>query len=226
MKRVIIFLLILVSGKSWSQSKPLGSWYVYNGFYRFSPKTELFIETQLRSWEVVSNPQNILLKPYISYFFNSSFQIGISQEYHYSWTYAENKDDRTTFEEYRTGLQAIFAHKIFKNTVLQHRLRYEFRFLDEKGKQRTRYRLQASILFNKGDKKLGYWFSTIGNEFMFNTAPELEVDQNRLYGMIGYQFSKQTNFQVGYMHLSYPEEENLSRLMFFLTHKLKTYKSD
>ncbi len=224
MRVFVVYIMVLLSLGFYGQRKPLGSWYMFNGFYRLSPKTELFVETQLRTWEVVSDPQNMLLKPYLSYFLKENWQIGFSQEYHYSWTYAEDKDMRTNFEEYRIGLQSIYNHSILKNIGVQHRLRYEFRFLDEKGQQRARYRLQFSVPFNNQEKIQGYFFSTVGNEFMLNFLPQIEIDQNRLYGLIGYQISKATNFQLGYMHISHPGENDLSRIMFFLTHKLKTYK--
>jgi len=40
---------------------------------------------------------------------------------------------------------------------------------------------------------------------MINTKPKLDVSQNRAYAMLGYQFSKSTNFQFGYMYISRPE---------------------
>ena len=71
----------------------------------------------------------------------------------------------------------------------------------------------------------GVFFSTIGNEFMVNTQKELNLSQLRTYAMLGYQLSKSTNIQFGYMYISRPSADNLHRLQFFLTQKFKFYKT-
>ena len=218
---IILILMCLTEGIS-QEGEKLGSWYVYNGFFNFSPKFELFAETQIRAWEPASQIQNFFIRPFFSYNINKNFQVGFSQEYHANWSFAEMAEDRIKTEEYRATLQGILYQKIGR-VSLQHRYRYEFRFLDEKGKQRTRYRLQLGIPITKDVVTKGVWFATLGNEFMINTKPVFNMSQNRAYGLLGYQFSKSTNFQFGYMYISRPEEENLHRLLFFLTQKFKFY---
>jgi len=222
MKRLLLVILVSFSffTKGMSQEgEKLGSWYVYNGFFNFSPKFELFAETQIRAWEPISNIQNFFIRPFFNYNLNKSLQIGISQEYHVSWSYAEMSENKIKTEEYRTTLQGMLYQKIDRVSI-QHRFRYEFRFLDESGKQRTRYRLQLGIPITDTIITKGVWFATLGNEFMINTKPKLDMSQNRAYVMLGYQFSKSTNFQFGYMYISRPEEDNLHRLQFFFTQKL------
>ena len=69
---------------------------------------------------------------------------------------------------------------------IQHRYRYEFRFLDEKGKQRTRYCIQLVIPLTKPKIEKGTLFATLGNEIMMNTQPDLSISQNRTYVYLGY----------------------------------------
>jgi len=216
-----LFLCCLTKGVSQEGDK-LGSWYVYNGFFNFSPKFELFAETQIRTWEPINNLQSFLIRPFFNFNLNENIQLGISQEYHSNWSFSELADDKVRSEEYRTTLQGILTHKVGR-VSLQHRYRYEFRFLDESGKQRTRYRLQLGIPISSNEVKKGVWFATLGNEIMLNTKPKFDVSQNRAYGMLGYQFSKSTHLQIGYMYISRPVQENLHRLQFFLTQKLKFY---
>ncbi len=218
---IILILMCLTEGIS-QEGEKLGSWYVYNGFFNFSPKFELFAETQIRTWEPVNNIQNFFIRPFFNYNVTNNFQVGISQEYHVSWSFTEMADDRIKTQEYRTTLQGILYQKVGR-VSLQHRYRYEFRFLDESGKQRTRYRLQLGIPLSSNVVAKGSWFATLGNEIMLNTQPKFDLSQNRTYGMLGYQFSKNTNLQFGYMHIYRPEEENLHRLQFFITQKLKFY---
>lgn len=215
-----IFILLSFITKGLSQEgDKLGSWYVYNGFFRFSPKFEVFAESQVRTWEPIENAQTFFIRAFFNYDLHQSFQLGISQEYHNNWSYAEIADDKINSKEYRVTLQSILSHKIARVSI-QHRFRYEFRFLDESGKQRTRYRLQLGIPLSADTISKGNWFATVGNEFLINTAPDLSFSQNRLYGMIGYQLSQSSNIQVGYMNIARPNNDSLHRLQFFFTQKL------
>jgi hypothetical protein len=197
----------------------LGSWYVYNGFFKFSPKTELFLETQVRTFEPISNAQTFFFRGFFNYNFTENFQLGFSQEYHENWSYAENPDDRINTSEYRIALQGMLFQQVNRVSI-QHRYRYDFRFLDENGKQRMRYRLQLGIPISNKEMGKGVWFTTLGNEFLIDMAPAIGFSQNRIYGMLGYQISKSSNIQVGYMYITQPTKDNLHRLQFFFTQKL------
>lgn len=218
---IALFLCYSLNGVS-QEGEKLGSWYVYNGFFNFSPKFELFTETQIRTWEPITNVQSFFIRPFFNYNINKNVQFGISQEYHSNWSFSGISEDKMQSEEYRTTLQGILAHKLGR-VSLQHRYRYELRFLDESGKQRTRYRLQLGVPISNNKITKGVWFATLGNEIMLNTRPKFNISQNRAYGMLGYQFSKSTNLQIGYMYITRPEEENLHRLQFFLIQKLRFY---
>ena len=215
--------LVCISNQTFSQDEDkLGSWYIYNGFFNFTPKIELFVESQLRTYELISNAQTFFIRAFFNYNLTKSFQFGFSQEYHLNWTYAENPDDKLRSEEYRITLQAMLFQSVDRVSV-QHRYRYEFRFLDESGKQRTRYRIQLAIPITEEKVKQGVVFATVGNEFLLDTKPELNFSQNRLYAMIGYQFTRSLNFQFGYMYIARSNSPNWHRLQFFLTQKLFLY---
>lgn len=219
-----IFLVFIAFSipSSAQEGDKLGSWYVYNGFFNFSPKFELFAETQIRTWEPISNAQTLFLRPFFNFNLNSNIQLGISQEYHASRSFVEGDEEPTRSEEYRTALQGMIFHNVDR-VSFQHRYRYEFRFLDEDGKRRVRYRLQLGVPISDQKMAKGVWFTTIGNEVMLNSKPEFNVSQNRAYAMLGYQLSTSIHLQVGYMHISRPTQENLRRLQFFITQKLWFY---
>lgn len=201
-----------------SSEDELGSWYIYNGFFNFSPKFELFFETQLRNWEIVNNPETFFVRPYFNYNLNKNFQTGLGLEYHKNWSYAEDAEDRISNEEYRMTLQGMVFQKI-NRVSLQHRYRYEFRNISDGNRQRTRYRLQATIPINKKEGDKGVFFANTFNEFMIDTEPRLNFSQNRFYIAGGYYFTKYLNFQFGYLIIS-RESTVHKRLQFFLTHKL------
>jgi len=221
---LLLCLLVFTSNQAFSQEEDkLGSWYIYNGFFNLTPKFELFVESQLRTWEVVSNSQSFFARAFFNFNLIPSFQIGFSQEYHINWSSAENADDKLKTEEYRTTLQAILFQSVDKVSI-QHRYRYEFRFLDENGKQRIRYRIQLGIPITGEKIEKGVVFATVGNEFLLDTKPKLNFSQNRLYAMLGYQFTSSLNFQFGYMYIARSASPNWHRLQFFLTQKLFFYE--
>lgn len=221
---LILFFLVGNFHQAKSQEKnPLGSWYIYNGFFNVSPKVELFFETQVRTWEVISNPQVFFFRPYFNYNFTDGFQAGLGLEYHMNWTFESDRENKVKTEEFRTTIQAMLFQKIGRVSV-QHRCRYEFRFLDESGKQRTRYRIQLGIPITKQKIEKGVLFATVGNEIMVDTQKELNLSQNRTYALLGYQFTGGLNFQFGYMYIARPDANGLHRLQFFLTQKLYFYE--
>ena len=223
---VLIFVIaVLQAFPTCGQSEDkLGSWYIYNGFFNFTPKYQLFFETQLRTYEVISDPETFFLRPYFNYNFNRNFQLGLGLEYHANWTYEELAEDRVKTEEFRTTLQSMIFHSIDR-VNMQHRYRYEFRNVDGSNRQRTRYRVQATTPINKKKMDPGAWFFNVFNEFLIDTNPELAMSQNRFYFAGGYQFNKSLNFQLGYLIISRPTTTH-HRLQFFLTHKLFFYEKE
>ena len=225
LKNLVIFgLLFGLSSSGYGQSSEdkLGSWFIYNGFFNINPKVELFFESQLRTWETFSNPETFFLRPYFNYNLTENIQTGLGLEYHKTWTYDENPDNRVSAEEFRTTLQMMLLHKISRVSI-QHRYRYEFRFIDGDKLQRTRYRLQATIPLNNETMQKGTIFLNTFNEFMIDTKPNLDLSQNRSYIAGGYQFTDKINLQLGYLLILKPTSTH-HRLQFFFTHKLFFYK--
>jgi hypothetical protein len=206
-----------------AQAPAVGSWYIYNGFFNLNPKVELFFESQARLYEPISNIQVFFFRPYFNYNVTSNFQLGLGLEYHDSWTYDEVPENKIKSNEFRVTLQSMLFQNIGFVSV-QHRYRYEFRTINSEAAQRMRYRLQLTIPFKGKPIEKGDWFATAGNEIMVNTQPNLNLSQNRTYGLIGYQITKGLNFQTGYMRLFFPAKEGENRLQFFLTQKLFFYE--
>ncbi|MBB3700080.1 DUF2490 domain-containing protein [Flammeovirga yaeyamensis] len=220
-KSVLLTLSILFcSVVSKAQELPdVGSWYIYNGFYKFSPKFEIFVESQVRTYDVVSDVQSFFVRPFFCYNVKDNFQLAISQEYHHNSPYEPVNPDGQTSSEYRTTLQAITSQKLGRFT-LQHRYRYELRSLESGLAQRGRYRAQVGVPISDKTMHQGVFFSTFGNEILIDIDPNTQFSQNRAYAMLGYQMTKSLNFQAGYMYLSRNGTPNEHRLQIFLTHKL------
>ncbi|WP_281616291.1 DUF2490 domain-containing protein [Flammeovirga sp. SubArs3] len=225
MKKVLIFFLVLLINQiSTAQDKndKLGSWYVYNGFYKLSPKWELFFEGQLRTYEFISEPQSFFVRPFLSYYVKDDLQFGISQEYHSNWSEEAPDHPSINTSEYRTTLQAITTQH-WGRVHLQHRYRYELRLIENDFKTRARYRLQVGIPLTDRTMKKGVVFTTFGNEILMDVTPNVNFNQNRSYCMLGYQLTPTLNLQSGYMYLSKNGHNNEHRFQLFITQKLKFY---
>ena len=220
---LVIFTLFITKGFAQSEDK-LGSWYIYNGFFKFSPKVELFLESQLRNYEVFSNPETFFLRPYFSYNINKNIQPSLGLEYHKAWTYDEVPENKISTNEFRVTLQLMVFQNIGR-VNLQHRYRYEFRTVDGDNLRRMRYRIQATIPLNSKTMTKGTFFANTNAELMLDTNPLLAINQNRLYVAGGYQFTDNLNLQLGYLAVFRPGTVH-SRLQFFVTHKIWFFDKD
>lgn len=209
--------LLGLSANAQSQDK-LGSWYIYNGFFKFTPKFEVFFETQLRNYEVFSNPENFFLRPYFSYNINKNLQPSLGIEYHKSWTYDEIPENKISSDEFRVTLQMMVFQKLGRAN-LQHRYRYEFRTVNGEALRRMRYRFQVTIPISSDKMEKGTFFANSNAELMIDTSPNLGINQNRLFVAGGYQFTDNLNLQLGYLAVFRPGTVH-SRLQFFVTHKI------
>ncbi|BDD02197.1 DUF2490 domain-containing protein [Persicobacter psychrovividus] len=200
-----------------------GSWFIYNGTFHYKDRWLLFLESQTRTYNPVTDPQTFFIRPYIGYKIADQFTFWIGNEYHRSWNYPLEDMPRAAKQEYRLTLQGILTSKI-NRIKFQHRYRYEFRYFD-KGedlhKQRARYRIQVKVPLNKGNGEQGSIFSNIGNEIMVDASPDIAVSQNRLYGMVGYQFTPNIDMQFGYMNIIFENKMVDHRMLFMFNHKLK-----
>ena len=221
-KSCLLFIAMNPFLRAFGQSEDkLGSWYIYNGFFNVSPKVELFFDTQVRTYEVISNKETFLLRPYFNYNFTPTFQAGLGLEYHKNWTYSEDPDEKESFYEFRITLQSILSQKVDRVSI-QHRYRYEFRNFEEQNLQRMRYRIQLTVPINNKTVQKGTIFMNMYDEIMVNTNPEFSLNQNWLYFAGGYQITKSLNFQFGYLLIS-RTSTTYNRLQFFLTQKLYFY---
>ena len=222
-KIALLFLLVALGKQAFSQSEDkLGSWYIYNGFFKFSPKVELFFETQLRNYEVFDNPETFFVRPYFTYNINDHLQPGFAFEFHKAWTYDEIPENKIAINEYRMTLQMMVFQSLGRARI-QHRYRFEFRNVDGDNLRRMRYRFQCTLPISSENMVQGVFFANANAELMIDTNPVLDVNQNRLYLAGGYQFTDNLNFQLGYLAV-FRQATTHHRLQFFLTQKIWFYK--
>ena len=207
---LILGLIFPISAKS--QDSDFGNWLIYIGNKKLSQKWNLHNEVQYRNYNTVGDLEQLLLRVGLGYTFNESKNnVLLGYGYILSENYLDNNTDKVSVNEQRIFQQFTSKQKI-GIVSLNHRYRFEQRFVQSDFKMRLRYFLGLNIpLTKKENNKL--YFSAY-NEIFLNTEPAV-FDRNRLYGGIGYRINKNIRLEAGYMNQFF--EKNSSDQLNIIT---------
>jgi hypothetical protein len=175
-----------------SQEKGPGNWLIYIGSKQLNSKWNLHHEVQYRNYNAIGDLEQLLLRTGLGYNISEKSNLLLGYGYINSENYARNDQEKFTVEEHRIFQQFITKQNIGKVT-LQHRYRFEQRFVESNFKTRFRYFLSMNIPL----KNPKYYLSTY-NEIFLNGSSNI-FDRNRVYGGFGYKLSKGVKFELGYM---------------------------
>ena len=152
--------------------------------------------------------RNILVRPGITYHFNSRNSVTLG--YGFIKTYNKAIDgSKNSTNENRIWEQYIFSLKIGR-TLMQNRFRLEQRFIQRSTNdvfaQRLRYFARAIIPVKK--QKDSFYqgaFVALQDEIFMNIQNKNNInnsffDQNRIYGAVGYRVNSKLDLEVGYMN--------------------------
>ncbi len=196
---VVIIVLLVVPLSMQSQEGNLGNWFLYIGNKKLNSKWNIHNEIQYRNYNAIGDLEQLLLRTGVGYNLtenNNNLLLGYG--YILSENYVDQTNDKVTVNEHR-----IFQQFTTKQTIgkvkLNHRYRFEQRFVEDDFKLRFRYFLSLQIPFsNKESVDNTYYFSAY-NEIFLNTKTSI-FDRNRLYGGLGYHVNKNVRFELGYMN--------------------------
>ncbi len=202
-RNAFYIILFLMNAPAFSQSPSgtTGSWLMFFNQTRLHNKWSVHTDAQYRSFEIIPNTEQLLLRAGLNYHINNNYSI--------STGYA-NISNFHFDKEQIPGIQVcenrIWQQFLMKNNLghvnFEHRYRLEQRWLQsnsgDKYLNRIRYLIRATIPLNKKTIKRNTVFLTFYDELFihFSSTP---FDRNRLYGAIGYQFSPNLNVQLGYL---------------------------
>jgi hypothetical protein len=198
-----IFLLVLIAiffapKISNAQDSSLGNWLIYIGNKKIDEKWNIHNEVQYRNYNAAGDLEQLLLRTGLGYNVTNNSNILLGYGYILSENYIGDTDDKVTVNEHRIFQQFTTKQNIGK-VGLSHRYRFEQRFVEDDFKLRLRYFLGVNIpLQYKEDGKNPLYLS-IYNEIFLNTKSSV-FDRNRVYGGIGYKFSKNLKLELGYMN--------------------------
>ncbi|WP_055444243.1 DUF2490 domain-containing protein [Lacinutrix himadriensis] len=182
-----------------SQESNLGNWLIYIGNKKLNNTWNIHHEVQYRNYDAVGDLEQLLLRTGLGYTFNESKNnILLGYGYILSENYIGNTDEKATVNEHRVFQQFTSKQNIGK-LKLNHRYRFEQRFVEDDFKMRLRYFLGFNYpLQNKEDGKSPLYLSAY-NEVFLNTESDV-FDRNRVYGGLGYKFSENLKLELGYMN--------------------------
>ncbi len=183
-----------------AQKSDLGAWYNYIGSMKMDSSFNWHQEIQYRNYNAIGDLEQLLLRTGIGYNLsekNNNVLLG------YAFVYSENYSmpndvDKVNTSEHRV-FQQFITRQAFKIGALQHRYRFEQRFLGEDFKLRFRYLLGANIPLGIAVNSERPFYLSAYNEVFLHTRNEV-FDRNRTYAAIGYKVHKILNLELGYMN--------------------------
>jgi hypothetical protein len=198
MTRAVLLFLILPFFAVGQESE-LGNWGIYIGNKKLNSNFNLHHEVQYRNYNAVGDLEQLLLRGGLGYNLsenNNNLLIGYG--FILSENYIGDTDDKVSVNEHRIYQQFITKQQ-FKRISVQHRYRFEQRFVEENFKLRFRYFLAFNMPITKKEMIDKTVYLSAYNEVFLNTETDV-FDRNRLYGGLGYKLNKTIRFELGYMN--------------------------
>lgn len=213
MKNAIKFFLLstLILSPFFSKSQidesKTGAWYMY--FYNTTLKESAWGiqgDVQLRNWNLGGDLEQLLIRSGLTYKPKNAdikFTLGAA----HITTGAFGDSDATT-SEIRIYQEALFPTQLGKRVYLNHRFRYEQRFVENQDfRTRYRYNLFINVPFNKEKIEKNAVYLALYNEIFINGERNIGnntsvsvFDRNRFYSAIGYAVTDKLKVQAGLMN--------------------------
>ncbi len=197
MIRIICFVIFSsMTLRVSAQSSDLGNWMMYFGNKKINQNINWHSEVQYRNYNAIGDLEQLLLRTGVGYdLTDNNNNILLGYGYILSQNYIPACDDKVDVEEHRIFQQFITKQNINNRVMLQHRYRFEQRFIEDDFRLRFRYFLGINIPIVES-KNL---YISAYNEIFLNSTGNV-FDRNRLYGGMGYKLNDKFRFELGYMN--------------------------
>lgn len=216
-KKIVFALGVLFIGKaSVAQESDFGNWFIYFGNKQINEKWNWHHEVQYRNYDFIGDLEQLLLRTGIGYnLTENNNNILMGYGYILSENYVGDTNTKVSVNEHRIYQQFITKQNIGPVKV-QHRYRFEQRFVESDFRMRFRYFLSLNVPISPAEKTVKNWYVSIYNEIFLNTDSPI-FDRNRLYGGLGYKLNKSLRFELGYMNQFFESSsrDQLNIITFF-----------
>lgn len=203
-----VFLLLPLSISA--QDSDLGNWLIYIGSKKLDSKWNIHHEVQYRNYNAIGDLEQLLLRTGVGYTLSEGNNLLLGYGFIHSQNYVGGTDEKANVDEHRIFQQFITKQKIGK-VGLQHRYRFEQRFVEDDFKMRFRYFLGLSLPFSATSPL----YASAYNEIFLNTENKI-FDRNRLYTGLGYKLNDKLKVELGYMTQFFGEasRDQVNMLLF------------
>lgn len=196
---LLLLLMTVLPISSIAQDSNLGNWLIYIGNNKLDTKWNLHHEVQYRNYNAIGDLEQLLLRTGIGYTFNENKgNLLLGYGYILSENYVGDTEEKISVNEHRIFQQFISKQDLGLLT-LQHRYRFEQRFVEDDFKMRFRYFLGVQLPLGQKQESPSKWYLSAYNEIFLNTETAI-FDRNRLYGGLGYRLSAAIRIEAGYMN--------------------------
>lgn len=213
LETVVVLILVLLPSLASSQESKLGNWLIYIGNKRVATKWNIHHEVQYRNYNAIGDLEQLLLRTGLGYDLTDNSNILIGYGYINSENYT-SVSEKETIQEHRIYQQFINKTKV-GSVNLQHRYRFEQRFVLEDFKLRFRYFLGINVPLNFSKGTTSKFYLSGYNEIFLNSRVNV-FDRNRTYLGLGNKLSKKLKMEIGYMNqfLNSGNRDQLNLLLF------------
>lgn len=190
-------------------------WLHYFGKNMITEKFSFSFEATMRYANGLSEKQQYFIRPSVDYQFTKKFMGSVGFSHYNTYSYGNPAMNKISIPENHFWIQGTFVHKSGQLKIT-HRLRDEFRYVGIAKTQSDgdleidhydyRNRMRYMLLFNYPLVKkedVTKLFALFGDEVFMNlgsNAGKTFLNQNRLIGGIGYNFDKNHQIQLSYIH--------------------------
>jgi hypothetical protein len=199
----LAFCLLVLSSLAQQENK---GWFFLSHTQKLSKQWNILFDAQVRSTDRFMFVNTLLLRSGLSYSLNGKHSVALGYANKDDW---EHEDKGITFQpEHRIYQQYLFETNWGKVECTV-RGRFEQRFIRTDPDSGFRFSQRARAfaafqlpVFANRDFSRG-WYVAVQNEVFLNVTHRQNVnnsffDQNRLYGSIGYRWSKKLDTELGY----------------------------
>lgn len=190
-------------------------WLHYFGKNIVADKWSISFETSMRYANGFSEKQQYFFRPTIDYQFTKNLTGSVGFTHYNTYAYGNPAMNSINTPENNFFIQGAYTHS-GGELKISHRLREEFRYvgLPSKGldgklkindyeyRNRFRYMLMFTYPLLKKEKETKV-FALLGNEIFLNLGKKSGktlLNQNRVIAGLGYNFNKNHQFQLSYVH--------------------------
>ena len=190
-------------------------WLHYFGKNMITEKFSFSFEATMRYANGFLEKQQYFIRPSVDYQFTKKFMGSVGFSHYNTYSYGNPAMNKISIPENHFWIQGTFVHNSGQLKIT-HRLRDEFRYVGVAAMQSNgdleidhydyRNRMRYMLLFNyplikrEDATKL---FALFGDEVFVNigsNAGKTFLNQNRLIGGVGYNFDKNHQMQLSYIH--------------------------